>query len=190
MHLSCEVLARVLRQLLSEQISIRNMQQILEAMIHPDYDGTPYTVFDPEVKACRRPESDWFDEPINLASLARIRLSRYISHKYQQRDNTLVVYLLDREIEALLTNQRAEGMGAFLARLDSTDRDRILAASRAQFSDQPDTTQTPSVLTTSSVRPVFRQLITSEFPRVAVLCYRELSPALNIQAIGRVSLSE
>jgi type III secretion protein V len=100
----------------------------------------------------------------------------------------LVVYLLGSEIESLLANQEQTLPTAFLAQLQLEDRDRILTAVRAEFGALPVTAQDPVVLTISSVRPIFRRLIATEFPRVATICYQEISPDMNIQPMRRISL--
>jgi pyruvate dehydrogenase E1 component beta subunit len=44
----------------------------------------------------------------------------------------------------------------------------------------------PVVLTTLSVRRAVRQLLAERHPQLAVLCYQELTPELNIQLIARI----
>jgi type III secretory pathway component EscV len=188
-RVSPELMTQTLRLLLAEEISIRDLRQILQAMIHLDYDGPKYTVFDPRLEEYRRPEDEWFSDPVNLVSLVRITMKRYIGHKYARGGNVLVVFLLDPEIEALLANPQMMAADAYLARLEPRDRDRILAAVRAELGSLPPTAQLPMVLTTCSVRPIFRGLIAPELPRMAAMCYQELSPDMNIQPIARNGLS-
>ncbi len=188
-HISPQLMTQTLRLLLTEEISIRNLRQILQSMIDLDHDGSKHTVFDPHTATYRRPDDAWFSDPVNLASLVRTRMNRCISQKYTRGQNTIVVYLLDSEIERLLTNGRMISAQAYPVRLEPRDRDRILAAVRAEIGSLPATAQKPVVLTTSSARPVFRDLIALEFPRVAVLCYHELSPDMNIQPIARILLN-
>jgi flagellar biosynthesis component FlhA len=187
-HLSSEVLVQTLRQLLSEQISIRNLREILQVMIDLDHDGSPYTVFDPEAETSRRPERDWFEDPINLASLVRMRMSRYIAGKCQ-RGTALVVYLLDRKIETLLANRQMMPVRQYMAQIEPFDKDRIMTALHTELDPLLPTAQYPVVLTTSGVRPIFRELIAPEFPKVAVLSYHEVAPDMNIQPIARISWS-
>jgi type III secretion protein V len=184
-----ELLARTLRQLLFEEISIRNLREILQVMIDLDHDSSPYAIFDSRAETSHRPEKEWFEDPINLVSLARIRMKRYTFHKYSGRNTTLAVYLLDREIETLLANRQMMPVRQYLARITPFDKDRVMTAVREEIDPLPPTAKNPVVLTTSSVRPIFRELIGPEFPKVAVLSYHELAPDMNVQPLARISWS-
>lgn len=188
-RISPELMTQTLRLLLAEETSIRNLRQILQTMIEYGFDDSKYVLIDPQMAARGLPGDEWLNNPTNLASFVRVRLKKPIGHKYTRGGNTLVVYLLDLEIEALLANHQMMATDAYLARLEPGDRDRIVAAVRAELGSLPAMAQVPVVLTTSSVRPIFRELIARVFPRVAVMCYQELSPDLNIQPIARIGLS-
>jgi type III secretion protein V len=182
-------MTQAMRLLLAEEISIRNLRQILQAMIEFTFQGAAYDLLEPDIAVQRVPGDEWMSDPTNLTAYVRIKLKGYISHKYTRGDNTLVCYLLDREIEQLLANSSQASVESCLASLDQAVRDRILAALDAEIGGLSSTAQTPRVLTTSSVRPNFHRLIAPIFPRVAVLCYQELSPGMNIQPLARIGLS-
>ena len=185
--LSTEKLAKVLRGLLSEEVSIRNLRQILEALLNLDYDDSPVTFFDRQFEGSRRPEQAWFEDPLNLQSLVRKSMCQYLSHKYEQRENTLVVYLLDPQIEEILSNDPMIPAQSYLSQIKRADKDRILSAIRKELDPLPPTAKNPLLLTTFGVRPILRQLVAPEFPHVAVLSYDELAPDMTIEPLARIS---
>jgi hypothetical protein len=116
---------------------------------------------------------------VEMAEQARVNLKRYISHKCTRGANTLVVYLLDPEIEQRLANRRP---------LSAAERRWLLEAVRAEAGRLPPTAQNPCLLTTIDIRHRARREIEASFLHLAVLSYQELSPDMNIQPIARISL--
>jgi type III secretion protein V len=112
-------------------------------------------------------------------TLNKMRLSQdcYISHKYS-RDNTLVVIVLDHEMETRLMQEQP---------IQGAERDHLLGAFYQELGDLPPTAQNPIVLTTIESRKKLKNLISKEFPQVAVVCYHDLATDMNIQPIGRIS---
>ena len=159
-------LTRILRDLLDEEISIRNLRAILEALLEintpTDPNQNDYTLSIPET-----------------ASLLRISLKRYITNKYVISGNTLVVYLIDHQIETRINSDDE---------LSEEERDQLIRAIYDQagsFVEGKD----PIILTTIETRKKLKKLTEKEFPRLIVLCYEELATDLNINPIGRISWS-
>jgi type III secretion protein V len=184
-----EIVTQILRKLLAEEITIRNLRQILQAMIDLDVDGEIHTLFDVQQGKCHIPDEKWLHDPDNVTTLIRIATNQFISHKYTRDGYALVVYLLDREIETLLDNPQTKPITEYLKQIKLQVIERILTAVRTEIGDLPSTAQNPTILTSSNVRPIFRNLIAQEFPRIAVVSYQELSADKNIQPMGRISLS-
>jgi flagellar biosynthesis component FlhA/tetratricopeptide (TPR) repeat protein len=177
----------VLRGLLEEDISIRDMRSILESVLSiggtTDVDLGKFIVFFastdalcPSVTARNTSELT----PAELADFVRTSLRRYISHKYTLGANTLKVYLVDPAIE-----QRIEE--ATSRPLIEVEEEKVRAAIRDELQYHPVTSPPPVLLTTFVIRRALRKLIEREFPQQAVLSYQELLPELNIQPIARVS---
>jgi type III secretion protein V len=102
----------------------------------------------------------------------------------------LIVYLLDPEIERMLSPHPVLGTGEQRrTELAESARDKILEALRDEVGAYPLSASAPVILTTIDVRPALRDLIAHEFPRLPVLAYQELSPEMNIQPIARISLN-
>ena len=183
---SIEQINLLLRNLLTEEISIRNMKTILESMLAvdgtTDVDLNRYIVFMPYADslcpvARNKPLSDLTVD--DYTNVVRASLKRYISSKYTRGRNTLVVYLLDPGIEARIVEVGRP--------LSDDEMKRLKYAVSDQLASTPATAQTPVVLTTMSVRQAIKKLLAPHFPSLAVLCYQELSPDLHVQPIARIS---
>jgi type III secretion protein V len=161
-------LTDILRRLVEEEISIRDLRSILQALAE-----------------WGQVESD----TVMLTEYVRNALKRYISHKYTRGGNTLVVYLLDAHIEETVRNaiQHTQS-GSYLA-LEPEVTQEILSSVRAEVGNLPPTAQNPVILTTMEIRRYFRKLVELEFPHLAVLSYQELSPDMNIQPIARITMA-
>ena len=180
-----DFMVQVLRGLLSEEISIRNLSQILDAALELratiNVDTGKYIVFPPttggvHTNRYKRTVSDLM--PCDYVEFIRARLKRYISHKYTRGSSTLVVYLMNPRAEEVLADSQNPAPDVEAA---------ILKAVRDEVGSLPSTTQSPVILTTMEVRRRLRGMISPEFPHLAVLSYQELSPDLNIQPIARIN---
>ena len=184
---SLSQIARVLRELLDEEISIRDLRSILESLLSvdgtTDVDLNRFIVFlaNTDCLCPASPTRRTSDlTAAELADFVRMNLKRYISHKYTRGGNTLVVYLLDPKIEKRIADVRAQP-------LTEDEHEKLRAATDKEVGSLPPTAASPVLLTTFEVRRALRKTIEREFPRLAVLSYQELSPDLNIQPIARIS---
>jgi type III secretion protein V len=161
-------LTDICRRLVEEEVSIRDFKAILQAL----------SEWGPVETDC-----------VQLTEHVRASLRRYISHKYTGGNNTLIVYLLDPQIEDTIRSciQHTQ-TGSYLA-LEPEVTQSILAALRKEIGDLPSSAQQPVFLTTQEIRRYFRKLVELEFPHVAVVSYQELAPEMNIQPVARVSLA-
>jgi len=157
----------VLQRLVQEGISIRDTKSMLDAL------------------------SEWGrieKDPVMLTEHIRAAMRRYISFRYALGSDTLFVYLLDPEIEDVIRGAiRRTSTGSFLS-LDPTIAHDILDAIRREIADQPPTAQQPVIVTDMELRRFVRKMVELEFQSLAVLSYQELTPELNIQPIGRISM--
>lgn len=163
--LGLQEVTEVLRRLAEEQISLRNLPAILEILADR-----------------ARMEKN----PVTLTEEVRAGLSAYITHKYAGGDGSVLVYMVDREIEA--TVQGAVKMtekGSFLTLSPEITRE-ILDAVRREIATDVEKGRVPILLTDQKVRRYLKRLVGIEFPEVTVLAYQELDPALTIQPLGRV----
>ncbi len=178
------VLTRVLRALLDEEISIRDLRTMLDCLT--SYHGSVPADMSRDIVFFASPGTAspietgmqaGRDPVVDLIECARVSLRRYISHKYTRGAATLVVYLLDPDLEQRLGETTP---------LTADERARLLAAIKEEL---PETLAAPLpvILTTAGIRARLRREIRREYPRLAVLSYQELSPEMNIQPISRIS---
>ncbi|HSX38602.1 MAG TPA: type III secretion system export apparatus subunit SctV [Chlamydiales bacterium] len=161
-------LTEILRRLVQEQISIKDLRTILEAL------------------------SEWGQtekDTVLLTEYVRTSLKRYISYKYSLGQSILAVYLLDPEIEDTVRGAiKQTSAGSYLA-LDPDAVQMILHSMRNTIQPTPPGGQPPVLLTTMDVRRFVRKLIEGEFPDLAVISSQEIVPEIRIQPLGRVQLT-
>ena len=179
-----ELITRVLRRLLREEIPINGLPVLLPqlyGLTEPAPSDPARVMFDlgrHRVDVVAAPEIGDADEA-SLAEAARAALSRRIRHKYTRGTNTLVVYLLDHEVESRLQDPAA---------LTAEERAALLDMISTELAFLPPTAQTPVILTRAPIRARLRSVIKHAFPRLSVVAYDELPSALNVQPIARLSL--
>lgn len=161
-------LTDILRRLVQEQISIKDVRTILESL------------------------SEWAQtekDPILLTEYVRSSLKRYISYKYSLGQSVLSVYLLDPEIEDIIRGAiKQTSAGSYLA-LDPDSVQLILHSLRTTIQPTPAGGQPPVLLTAIDVRRFARKLIEGEFPELSVISFQEIVPEIKIQPLGRIQLT-
>jgi type III secretion protein V len=122
-----------------------------------------------------------------LTEYVRAAMKRYISFRYTSGRDTLYVYLLDPEIEDIISSAvRRTSTGAFLS-LDPNRAHDILDA-RWEIARRDPGAQKTVVVTDMELRRFVRKMVELGFPELAVLSYQELAPDLNVQPISRISM--
>lgn len=181
----------ILRLLIRDQVSIRNMRRIYQALIDYDTivaDGRNLIIFDERNTALSTPPDNWLRDPAVLATYLRTHLKAQISHQLTRGQTTLIVYLLDPDVETVLSNPEMLPIGDYLAQLEPAIGRRLRQLIQHEY-DLSLLSKQPVILTTATVAPIFRGLIFDFAPQIPVVSYQELSPDMNIQPIGRLSWS-
>jgi len=187
-----ERITRLLRALISEEQSLRNLRLILERLLDYPYatdDPTRYLVLDDRPNAYGSLETIPSENFARLVAFVRAGLKGQIGNKYARGTSTLVVYLLDAEIERMVSkwnNEHSDGDG--FGAVSSEEADKIIEVIRSELAHLPPTAMVPAILTSIEARPGLRQVIQYEFPRIPVIAYQELIPDLNVQPVARISL--
>jgi type III secretion protein V len=165
--LGLQELREVLVRLAEEGISLRNLPTILQILAT---------------------QGRHIKDPIILTEEVRMGLCRYITHKYAASDGSVVVYLVDREIEDAVSGAiRNQVTGSYLALEPEVTR-RILKGIASEVRRDVEAGRPPILLTDQKVRRYVRRLAMMEVPNVVVLAFQELDPALKIQPLGRIKL--
>ncbi len=152
---------KVLRNLLDENVSIRDLRSILEALA--DHGS--------QVK-----------EPEALTEIVRQRLGRSLTSQYADDAGTVHALVLDPEVEGALRGR--QGAGPDPNALPHIVRG--LEASLTQALTQP---VEPLLLTAADIRRTMATLASRHAPGLAVMSFREIDPKTNVHTLGIVKLA-
>lgn len=165
--LPVQKITEVLQRLVQEDVSIRNLRTIFQALI------------------------EWGQkekEAVLLTEYVRSALRRYISYKFSRGQNILAAYLLEPDVEEKIRKAiRQTSAGSYLA-LDPASVKRMLQSVRREVGNLRDTQQRPVLLTSMDVRRYTRKLVEQEFYDLPVLSHQELTEEITIQPLGRISM--
>ncbi|MBH8803982.1 SctV family type III secretion system export apparatus subunit PcrD, partial [Pseudomonas aeruginosa] len=160
-------MTEILQRLVGEDISIRNMRAILEAMV------------------------EWGQKEkdvVQLTEYIRSSLKRYICYKYSSGNNILPAYLLDQAVEEQIRGGiRQTSAGSYLA-LDPAITQAFLERVRQTVGDLAQMQNRPVLIVSMDIRRYVRKLVESDYAGLPVLSYQELTQQINIQPLGRIVL--
>jgi len=157
-------LAAILRNMVQEDISIRNLRAILEALINA---------------------ADRDKDINNLSEIARISLAREISHRYAP-NGKLTVLMLSPQLEEQLQKALRVRPGTQQLALDPVVAESI----RNEFVRQITAHNPQVILTPPQIRRPCRDALGDADLGVPVLSYSELIPTLDLQVVKRIDLDQ
>ena len=172
-----ETVTAVLRGLLAEQVSVRNLRRILERLI----DSTdPFLAPPPEVidSSPDHPVYACDAEAAALTTYVRAGLAWQLRQQFGWNAGTVQAFLTGADLETELAHSSLNDDGA----------ERILRAIAMEAGAISPNTRLPVILTQPESRVKLRALLTNELP-LAVLTYDDLPPETPIQPMARISLS-
>ena len=158
------LLLPVLRSLLRDGISIRNLRRIVDLV-------RCFEVV-PETRA-----------GLDIDNFVRAGMADLIATKAARGTDTVVVYLLDPKFTRAFADDAS--------RPDSVDPDLAEDLRNAVYTERqylPPTAQVPLVLTEPRCRAAVREVLRHEFPDMPVLGYRDIPRSFNIQPVARISM--
>lgn len=165
---SLQLLTDILQRLVEEEVSIRDLKAILQALSER-----------------ARTEHD----PVALTEHVRFALRQKICFQVALGRQMLFVYQLDPEVEEMFrTSIRQTASGPSLA-MDPASIQQVLDAVRAQIGNLPPTAQKPVILTESDIRRFVFRVLSFEVSDLAVISYDQLTPQLTVQPLGVISLA-
>jgi type III secretion protein V len=165
--LPIQKIAEILQRLVSEDISVRNLRTVLEALIE-----------------WGQKEKD----SVLLTEYVRSSLKRHISYKYSSGQNVLPAYLLAPNVEDTVRGAiRQTSAGSYLA-LDPAIGKRLVENIKKTVGDLTAGVQKPVLLTSMDIRRYMRKMIEQELYDLPVLSYQEMTQEINIQPLARVEL--
>jgi type III secretion protein V len=161
------VLVAVLRQLVREQISVRDLAAVLDGIASQSAPSTGFGAADAAA----------------LAEKVRASLRRHITAAHAPRGD-LAAWTVDALIEDALRGAVVTRVGASILALEPELARDIIAAVRARLP-----AGTAAVLLTSGdVRRHLRDLLEPELPDIAVLAPHELAAGVTVRAAGRIEV--
>jgi len=159
---------RVVKNLLKEGVSIRDMRTILETLA--DYAGLTK---DPDV----------------LSEFVRQGMGRFIIDQYMLDDDSLCLFTLDREVEDIIAEAiQPSDQGSYLA-IEPNSAQQIITAIRSMGERCGMSGAQPVLLASPSIRRHVRKLIERFVPHMAVLSHNEIPQNVKIQSMGVVSIN-
>jgi type III secretion protein V len=165
---SVPLLTDVLRRIVEERVSIRDLRAILEAMA-----------------AVASTEKD----PLNLAEFVRSQLRRATTYRLTGGAGELGVYLLDGSIEEAIRHAITRTTaGSFLTLSPAAARDVVTAIRRALAQAGPQE-QSSVLLTHPDVRRFVRKLVEVDLPELTVVSFAELMPEIALRPLAKASLA-
>lgn len=160
-------IGEILQRLVSEDISVRDLRTILEALV------------------------EWGQKEkdvVLLTEYVRGALKRHISHKHCAGHNMLPAYLLAPKVEETLRAAiRQTSAGSYLA-LDPAVGKQLVEAIKKTVGKINPTGQRPVMLASMDIRRYLRKMIEQDLYDLQVVSYQELVTDVNVQPLGRVDL--
>lgn len=160
-------IAEILQRLVSEEVSIRNLRAVLEALVE-----------------WGQKEKD----TVLLTEYVRIALKRYISHKYTSGHNILPAYLLAPRSRKPCAPPSGRPPPAVISPSIRTRHADWSSTSVNVSAIWPPARNRPVLLTSMDIRRYTRKMIEADLYALPVLSYQELTPEINVQPLGRVDL--
>lgn len=157
----------IFQRLVQEQVSIRDLRTILQALI----DWAPK-------------EKD----AVMLTEYVRGALKRQISYMYSKGQNMLPVILMEPTVEETVRKAiRQTSAGAFLS-LDPQTSQRILNAVGDAAGKYRHSTQKPVLMVSMDIRRYVRRLIEPKYYELSVMAYQEVTPEISVQPVARIHI--
>ncbi|WDE08601.1 type III secretion system export apparatus subunit SctV [Thalassomonas viridans] len=155
----------IFQRLVAEDISIRSLRCIFEALVE-----------------WAQKEKD----TILLTEYVRGALSRQISYKYSNDTNIMSAYLLTQDLEETVRSGiRQTSAGAYLA-LEPDESKGILDQIQKNVGDINNVLHKPVLVVSLDIRRYIRKLIERDFYDLAVLSFQELTQDINVQPLARI----
>jgi len=166
-QVSLGVLQHVLRSLLSEWVSVRDLLLIIETLA----DGMTEQ-----------------RDVGTLVEMVRHRMGRGIVQRYMNAQGELAVFTLEGELEQIMLERVGQAGGASILPLEIQQWQRFVM--RFNEASSMHDVDTPVLLTTPQLRPLLSQSLSKVMNRVAVLSVGEVPPEMNVKTLSNLGLRD
>ncbi len=157
----------IMQRLVGEDVSIRDMRTILEALV------------------------EWGQrekDPIILTEHVRGALSNYITYKFSAGQNVIPAYLLSKEVEDEIRGAVRQTSGSSYLALSPDVHRSIISSMKETIGEVAAHTVRPVLMAPMDIRRFTRRIIERDFADLPVLSYQELASSANIQPLDRIRL--
>jgi len=158
-------IADTLQRLVSEQVSIRDLRTIFEALIE----------WAPREK-----------DPLMIAEYARMALRRHITTRHRAGQICINAWTIGDRIEGMIRESIRQTSAGSYSSLAPEQNQAILGCIRSAFEQQK--SQSSVLLTAIDVRRFLRKLIEREFYHLPVLSFQEVSDESELHVISNIDL--
>jgi flagellar biosynthesis protein FlhA len=166
--LSLSGVQEVLKNLLRERISIRDLVTILETI-----SGLAQGVKDPDL----------------LSEATRRVIARTISNQYRFVDGAIHVLTLSPRVERMLSEAMDDPSRGIALHLEPRQAQQLLESTARQMEAMAAKGYIPVVLCSAAIRLAFKRLTERVLANLAVLSYSEIIPGIDVHAEGMIDLS-
>lgn len=163
------LLLRVMQNLLREQVPIRDLRSIMEAMLE-----IAHTTKD----------------PIALTEAARTSLHRSITNRLLSGGSELAILTLDRQIEETIASSIVSTERGLELATDPDFVRRLLGSLNLDVARSLEQNAQAVVLCSPSIRFHFKRLVERFIPSLVVLSHNEIGSNVNLKSIGIVRLED
>jgi type III secretion protein V len=158
-------LADVLRRLVDEGLSVKDLKGILEAIV-------------------RSPSGE--RDAATLSERVRVEMKRSITFELTGGNGKLRAFVLDSQIEeAVRGSITRNSSGTYAALSAAAIRDITAGVERTLGADKDGTAV---LLVPTDIRRYVREILATDFPRLRVIAHDELLPEIGIESRGTVTL--
>jgi flagellar biosynthesis protein FlhA len=160
--------ARVLRNLVREGISIRDLRSILESLAELSVQTK---------------------DPEQLTEQVRERLAPHITSRARGLDGTVAALTLDPHLEELLRRSLREIASGTGGAIDPEMLRVLTANAEKALKKFTAVSAAPLVVTSPDLRRYVRAIFERKLPKLTVLSFREIDPTAQIQIMDRLATS-
>ncbi|HEU0264563.1 MAG TPA: FHIPEP family type III secretion protein, partial [Geobacterales bacterium] len=166
--LNLGTILRVIKSLLKENVSIRDLRTVLETLA--DYGSVTK---DPEA----------------LTEFVRQALARSIVDQYKREDDTLCLLSLDRRVEETVADSvQVTEHGSYLA-IEPSVAQVLLNQIRQGMERFNQSGTSPILIASPTIRRHVKKLTERFMPNLVVLSHSEIPPNIKIQSLGVINLN-
>ena len=178
-QLPADELTALVRALAADRVPLRDLVPVLERVVDlpaADLGLDRYAVLSDPVQS---PTASPKDDPSAVETFLRTGLRHHIAQRFVSDPRTLVCYLLDQDVEALVDGFRTEEA-----------EDAVIGSVTAELAYLPATARLPVIVTDASHRHAMQEVLRPALPFMTVLAFEDLPSTLLVQPVARIALPE